>query len=191
LRIVVGISGASGAIYGITILKYLQSCHVETHLVMSRWAHRTIELETDYTPEQVAALAHRCYRTDDMAAAVSSGSFAHSGMVIAPCSMKTLAAIACGYSDNLIARAADVTIKEGRKLVLLPRETPLSAIHLENMLKLARIGVVIMPPMLALYHRPASVEDVVNQSTGRALDLLGIENDLFQRWGNEHSTSNI
>lgn len=184
MRIVVGISGASGAIYGITLLKYLQSAHVETHLIMSRWAHRTIELETEYTLEQVAALAHRCYRADDMAAAVSSGSFAHSGMVIAPCSMKTLAAIACGYSDNLIARAADVTIKEGRKLLLLPRETPLSAIHLENMLKLARLGVIIMPPLPALYHRPASVEAVVNQSAGRALDLLGIENDLFQRWGN-------
>lgn len=187
MRIIVGISGASGAIYGITILKYLQSCQIETHLILSRWAHRTIELETDYTPEQVTALAHRCYRTDDMAAAVSSGSFVHQGMVIAPCSMKTLAAIACGYSDNLIARAADVTIKEGRKLVLLPRETPLSPIHLENMLKLARIGVVIMPPLPALYHHPATVEDVVNQSAGRALDLLGIENNLCRRWGSEHS----
>lgn len=187
MQIVVGISGASGAIYGITILKHLRACHIETHLVMSRWAHRTIELETDYTPEQVAGLAHHCYQADDMAAVVSSGSFAHGGMVIAPCSMKTLAAIACGFSDNLIARAADVTIKEKRKLILLPRETPLSPIHLENMLKLARIGVVIMPPMPALYHRPETAEDVVNQSAGRALELLGIENDLYRRWGNEHS----
>lgn len=185
MRVVVGISGASGAIYGITILKYLREYNIETHLIMSRWAHRTIELETDYTPGQVAALSHCCYRADDMAAAVSSGSFTHSGMVIAPCSMKTLASIACGYSDNLIARAADVTIKEGRRLVLLPRETPLSPIHLENMLKLARIGVVIMPPVPALYHRPGTVEEIVNQSAGRALELLGIKNDLFRRWGNE------
>lgn len=182
MRIVVGISGASGAYYGINILKHLKSCHIETHLIMSRWAHRTIELETDYTPDQVAALAYRCYRADDMAAAVSSGSFAHQGMIVAPCSMKTLAAIACGFSDNLIARAADVTIKEGRKLLLMPRETPLSPIHLENMLKLARMGVVIMPPMPALYHRPETVEDVVNQSAGRALDLLGIKNDLYRPW---------
>lgn len=185
MRIVVGISGASGAIYGITILKYLNLCNIETHLIMSRWAHRTIELETDHTPEQVSALAHRFYRADDMGAAVASGSFAHSGMIVAPCSMKSLAAIACGYSDNLIARAADVTIKEGRRLVLLPRETPLSAIHLENMLKLARTGVVIMPPVPALYHRPGTVEEVINQSAGRALDLLGIENNLFRRWGSE------
>lgn len=182
MRVVVGISGASGALYGITVLKYLKLCHVETHLILSRWARRTIELETDYTPEQVAALADCCYPADDMAAAVSSGSFTHRGMIIAPCSMKTLAAIASGFSDNLIARAADVTIKEGRRLVLLPRETPLSPIHLENMLKLARLGVVIMPPMPALYHRPATVEDVVSQSAGRALDLLGIKNDLFRRW---------
>lgn len=187
MRIVVGITGASGAIYGITILKFLKSCKVETHLVISRWAHRTIELETDYTPEQVASLAHYYYRADDMDASISSGSFVHDGMVIAPCSMKTLAAIACGYSDNLIARAADVTIKEGRKLVLLPRETPLSLIHLENMLKLARTGVAIMPPVPALYHRPKTVEDVINQSAGRALDLLGIENNLFRRWGNGNS----
>lgn len=183
MRIVVGMSGASGAIYGITILKYLKLCGIETHLIMSRWAHRTIELETDYDPEQVAGLAHRCYRPDELEAAVSSGSFAHRGMIIAPCSMKTLASISCGYSDNLIARAADVTIKEGRRLVLMPRETPLNPIHLENMLKLSRIGVIIMPPMPAFYQRPQTIVEVVNQSAGRALDLLGIENDLFSRWG--------
>lgn len=185
MRVVVAISGASGAVYGITILKFLKTAGIETHLVMSRWAHRTIELETDYTPQQVAGLADYCYPADDLAAAVSSGSFTHQGMVIAPCSMKTLAAIACGFSDNLIARAADVTIKEGRRLVLLPRETPLSPIHLENMLKLARLGVAIMPPLPALYHRPATLDDVVRQSAGRALDLLGIENNLFRRWGGE------
>ncbi|MCL6634697.1 MAG: UbiX family flavin prenyltransferase [Peptococcaceae bacterium] len=189
LRVVVGISGASGAVYGITILEQLKKYGVETHLIISRWARRTIELETDYTPGQVASLACRCYEADDLAAAVSSGSFAHSGMVVAPCSMKTLASIACGYSDNLIARAADVTLKEGRRLVLLPRETPLSPIHLENMLKLARLGVVIMPPVPAFYHRPQTVADVVRQSAGRALDLLGVENDLFRRWGEGRQTT--
>lgn len=186
MRVIVGITGASGAIYGITILEYLKSRGVETHLVMSRWADRTIELETDYTPAQVAALAHRRYQADDMAAALSSGSFKHNGMVIAPCSMKTLAAIACGYSDNLIARAADVTIKEGRKLVLLTRETPLSPVHLENMLKLSRIGVAVMPPVPAFYSRPATIKELVSHSAGRVLDLLGIENDLFRRWGKEY-----
>lgn len=182
MRIVVGITGASGAIYGITILEYLKSLQIETHLIISRWARHTIELETDYTVEQVVALAGYHYRADDMAAAVSSGSFIHGGMVVAPCSMKTLAAIACGYSDNLIARAADVAIKERRNLVLLPRETPLSPIHIENMLSLARIGVTIMPPIPALYHRPETLKDIVNQSAGRVLDLLGIENDFFRRW---------
>jgi len=185
LRVIVGITGASGAVYGITILEYLKAHRVEAHLVVSRWANRTIELETDYTPQQVAALAHRVYQADDMAAAVSSGSFKHNGMVIAPCSMKTLAAIACGFSDNLIARAADVTIKEGRKLILLTRETPLSPVHLENMLKLARIGVTIMPPAPAFYNRPATLGEVVKHSAGRVLDLLGVENDLLQRWGEE------
>ncbi len=185
MRVIVGITGASGAVYGITILEYLKAHRVEAHLVMSRWANRTIELETDYAPQQVAALAHRCYQAEDMAAAVSSGSFKHDGMVIAPCSMKTLAAIACGYSDNLIARAADVTIKEGRKLILLTRETPLSPVHLENMLKLARIGVTIMPPVPAFYNRPATLGEVVKHSAGRVLDLLGVENDLLRRWGEE------
>jgi len=185
LRVVVGISGASGAIYGITILKYLRLCQIEGHLILSRWARSTIDIETEYTPEQVMALAYCYYQEDDMTAAVSSGSFNHQGMIIAPCSMKTLAAIASGYSDNLITRAADVTIKENRKLVLLPRETPLSPIHLENMLKLARIGVVIMPPMPAHYNCPETVQEIVNHSVGRALEQLGIENKLFKRWGSK------
>lgn len=184
MRILVGITGASGAAYGITVLKFLKKYDVETHLVISDWACRTIQLETDCTPQQVASMAYRCYEAADMAAEISSGSFSHQGMVIAPCSMKTLAAIASGYSDNLIARAADVTIKEGRKLVLLPRETPLNAIHLENMLKLAKTGVVIMPPVPAFYNRPGTVDDLVKQTAGRVLDLLGIENNLFPRWEN-------
>ena len=182
MKIVVGITGASGAAYGIAVLKHLKSCGIESHLVMSPWAHRTIVLETDLDPARVVKLASCNYPAEDMAAPLASGSFSHNGMIIAPCSMKTLAAIACGYSGNLIARAADVTIKEGRRLVLLTRETPLSPIHLENMLKLARCGVVIMPPVPALYHGPATVEEVVNQTAGRALALLGIQNDLYPRW---------
>ena len=185
MRVVVGISGASGAVYGITVLKYLKQCQIEGHLILSRWARRTIEVETDYTVEQVMELAHCCYPEDDMAAVVASGSFNHQGMIIAPCSMKTLAAIASGYSDNLISRAADVAIKERRRLVLLPREAPLSPIHLENMLKLSRIGVVLMPPMPAFYHRPETVQEIVNHSAGRALELIGVENVLFQRWGSK------
>ncbi len=185
MRVVVGITGASGAVYGITVLKQLKLHGVETHLVMSDWAGRTIELETDYTPRQAAALAHRTYESGDLAGAIASGSFKHDGMVIAPCSMKTLAAIACGFADNLIARAADVTIKEGRKLVLLARETPLSPVHLENMLKLARIGVTIMPPMPAFYTRPATLGEIVEHTAGRVLDLLGVENQLLRRWGEE------
>lgn len=185
MRVVVGISGASGAIYGITILKYLKMYNVEAHLILSRWARHTIKVETDYTPEQVMEFAHSCYEEDDMAAAVSSGSFNHAGMIIAPCSMKTLAAIASGYSVNLIARAADVTIKENHKLVLVTRETPLSPIHLENMLKLARIGVTIMPPVPAHYNRPETVQEIVDNFAGRALKQLGIENKLFRSWGCE------
>ena len=182
MKIVVGITGASGAAYGIAVLKQLKSCGVESHLVMSPWAQRTIALETDLDPDRVEKLASYSYPAEDMAAPLASGSFPHNGMIIAPCSMKTLAAIACGYSDNLIARAADVTIKEGRRLVLLTRETPLSPIHLENMLKLARCGVVIMPPVPALYNRLATVEEVVNQTAGRALALLGIQNEFYPRW---------
>ncbi|WP_348981109.1 UbiX family flavin prenyltransferase [Pelotomaculum sp. FP] len=167
----------SGAIYGITILKYLNLCQIEGRLILSRWSRHTIITETDYTPEQVMDFAHCCYEEDDMAAAVSSGSFKHH--------VKTLAAVASGYSDKLIARAADVTIKENRKLVLMPRETPLSPIHLENMLKLARIGVVIMPPLPAHYNRPETIQKIVNHSAGRALEQLGIENKLFHSWGSE------
>lgn len=182
MRIVVAITGATGAVYGITMLRELARTGVETHLVISNWARRTIELETDYKVNTIDTLASCVYESDNLAAPISSGSFQHQGMVIAPCSMKTLAAIATGYTDNLISRAADVTLKEKRRLILLPRETPLHEIHLENMLKLARAGAVIMPPVPAFYHRPATITDLVLQTIGRVLDLLHIENSLTHRW---------
>ena len=158
-RLVVGISGATGAIYGIRLLEHLRARgDVETHLVVSRWAEETIRLETEYTLEQVRGLADVSYGADDVAAAISSGSFRTAGMVVLPCSMKTVSAIANGYGHDLLTRAADVTLKERRPLVLSPRETPLSAIHLENMLKLSRMGVQIVPPMPSFYHRPKEIE---------------------------------
>lgn len=182
MRIVVALTGATGAIYGITLLHQLNKLGVETHLIMSRWARQTIELETNYSPNQVAELASHLHDEDNLAAAVASGSFKHQGMIIVPCSMKTLAGLAHGYAENLIIRAADVTLKEGRPLILVPRETPLNTIHLENMLKLARAGAVILPPMPAFYHHPSTIQDIVNQTVGRILDRLGLENDLVQRW---------
>ena len=183
MRIVLAISGASGAVYGLTALRTLHRLKVETHLILSTWAQKTLEMETACSLEQAVALADYCYPYDDLSAPVASGSFIHQGMIVAPCSMKTLAAVACGYTDNLITRAADVTLKERRPLVLMPRETPLNAIHLENMLRLARLGVIIAPPVPSFYQRPHSVQDLVDQTVGRLLDLLGIENDLVRRWG--------
>lgn len=185
MRIVVGISGASGAIYGIRLLEVLKKAEVETHIVISDWGKKTIAIETDYTVERVIAMAAKCYDAKNMGAAISSGSFKHGGMVIAPCSMKTLAGIAHGYDDNLITRAAGVTLKEQRKLVLLPRETPLTAIHLENLLKLSRLGVVTMPPVPALYNRPKTLDEVISHTVARVLDHFGIEIHLTKRWGEE------
>ncbi|GAB6179826.1 UbiX family flavin prenyltransferase [Desulfotomaculum defluvii] len=183
MRIVVGITGATGAIYGIQMLELLRTLGVETHLIISNWGRRTIELETKQSIEKIATLATCIYEEHDQAAAVSSGSFIHQGMVIVPCSMKTLSSVANGYADNLISRAADVTIKESRRLILVTRETPLSPIHLENMLKLARLGVTIMPPSPAFYHKPQTIEDIVQHTTARILDHLGIEHNLIHRWG--------
>jgi flavin prenyltransferase len=182
-RIVVGMTGATGAVLGIELLRRLQRCaDVETHLVLSRWARATIHLETELSASDVEGLADVRYSWDDQAAAISSGSFRAQGMVIAPCSMKTLAAIRMGYADGLIARAADVTLKERRRLVLVPRETPLSQIHLENMLELARVGAAIVPPMPAFYNHPASVGDIVDHIVTRILDQFGIESPGAQRW---------
>ena len=181
-RLIVAITGASGSVYGVRLLEMLQGSGVETHLVMSRWGARTLVHETSYTPEQVNALASVVHPLTDQGASISSGSFVTMGMVIAPCSVRTLAAIAHGLGDNLIHRAADVILKERRKLVLAVREAPLSEIHLENMLKLARMGVVIAPPMPALYAKPTSIGEMVNYTCVRLLDQLGIHVDA-SRWG--------
>lgn len=180
-RLIVAITGASGTVYGVRLLEMLQGTGIETHLVMSRWAARTLVHESSYTPEQVQALATVVHPLTDQGAAISSGSFLTMGMVVAPCSMRTLAAIAHGLGDNLIHRAADVVLKERRKLVLAVREAPLSEIHLENMLKLSRMGVVISPPVPALYARPQSIDEMVNYSVARLLDQLGIHLDV-SRW---------
>ena len=184
-RFIVGISGATGAIYGIRLLEILRGVEgVETHLVLSPAARRTIDLETDLTVAQVEALADRVYRPGDIAAAISSGSFRSAGMVVAPCAMKTASGIATSYSDNLLLRAADVTLKDRRRLVLLVRETPLHLGHLRLLVQLAEMGAVVMPPVPAFYHRPASLEEVIDQTVNRVLDLLDIEldRDLFRRW---------
>ena len=184
-RIIVGISGASGVIYGIRLLEVLRGVDgAETHLVLSPAARRTITLETDHTPEHVEALADRVYRSADIAAAISSGSFRAAGMIVAPCAIKTLSGIATSYSDNLLLRAADVTLKERRRLVLVVRETPLHLGHLRLLVQVAELGAVVMPPVPAFYHRPATLEEVIDQTVNRALDLLDVEmdQDLFPRW---------
>lgn len=183
MRLTVALTGASGAIFGIKILEQARLNNVETHLIVSKWAQATIEHETDYSVKEVKELASYCYEEDNLAAAVSSGSFQSGGMIIAPCSMKTLSAVAAGYSGSLITRAAEVTLKENRRLLLMVRETPLNAIHLENMLKLARIGVTIMPPVPAFYTNPRSLEEVVAHSAGRALEQFGIKVKDLKRWG--------
>ncbi len=185
MRLVVGISGASGALYGVRLLEELSRLGAETHLVVSRWGRETIERETGRRVEAVRALASVCHAEDDLAAPIASGSYRTDGMIVAPCSMKTLSAIANGYGDNLITRAADVAIKEGRRLVLMVRETPLSAIHLENMLKLARLGVVIFPPVPAFYADCRTVDELVLQSVGRVLDGFGLPVPGFHRWTEE------
>jgi len=181
-RIIVGITGATGTIFGVRLLEMLQDTNVETHLILSRWAARTLVHETSYTVEQVQALATHVHPVTDQGAPISSGSFVTDGMIIVPCTVRTLAAIAHGLSDNLIHRAADVILKERRRLVLAVREAPLSEIHLENMLKLARMGVVIAPPMPAFYGRPRSLDDLVNYTVARLLDQLGVHLDVGNRW---------
>lgn len=182
MRIIVAISGASGTIYGIRILEELHKKGIETHLIVSRWGRATLEAETSYGITEVMALASHSYDEEEQGAVISSGTFKTDGMIIAPCSMKTLSGIANGYSDNLLTRAADVCIKEGRRLVLLTRETPLSAIHLENMLKLARLGVTIMPPVPAFYAKPGSLDDMVRHTVGRVLAQFGIDIEGFKCW---------
>jgi 4-hydroxy-3-polyprenylbenzoate decarboxylase len=181
-RLIVGITGATGSIYGVRLLQVLQGTGVETHLVISRWGARTLLHETSYRLGEVRRLATRAYAENDQGAALSSGSFVTMGMVVAPCSMKTLSAIANGQGENLIPRAADVVLKERRRLVLMVRESPFHDMHLENMLKLSRMGVVISPPVPAFYDHPRSIDDVVNHTVSRVLDLFGIHLDVAERW---------
>lgn len=181
-RLIVGITGATGAIFGVRLLEALKDCEVESHLVISRWAQRTIEHETPYTVKQVCALASVNYNPADMAAEISSGSFITEGMVVIPCSIRTLACIAHGVGEHLVHRAADVVLKERRRLVLVARESPLSEVHLDNMLKLARMGVSIVPPMPAFYNHPQSVDDIVNHIVARVLDQFGIDTPFVKRW---------
>lgn len=182
-RMVVGMSGASGAEIGVELLKAMRDFpEWETHLVISQGARRTIELETSYTVTEIEALATRTYALDDVAASISSGSFKTEGMVVVPCSMKTVSGIASGFSHNLLLRAADVIIKERRKLVLVARETPLSAIHLRNMLTLAEMGSVILPPVLTCYNKPETVQDMVRHIVGKVTDIFGLEMKGFKSW---------
>src|SRR2546422_4727343 len=182
MRIIVGITGATGTIFGVRALQVLKDSGVETHLVISKWGMRTLLHETAYTIDYVKSLAACVYGDSDQGAAISSGSFVTDGMMVAPCSMRTLAAIAQGQGDNLIHRAADVVLKERRKLLLMVREAPLNDIHLENMLKLSRMGVVILPPVPAFYHHPQTIDDLVNHIVMRILDQFEIHLDVANRW---------
>jgi len=183
LKILIGITGATGAIFGIRLLEVLSGIKaIETHLIVSLSGEQTIGFETAYKMDAIRAMASRWYRVDDIGACVASGSFRHDGMIIAPCSMKTLAALAHSYADNLLTRAADVTLKERRKLLLLVRETPLHLVHLKNMVTVTEMGGIIMPPVPAFYHGPESIRDIIDHTIGKALDLFDIEHDLFKRW---------
>jgi len=190
-RLIVGITGATGSVFGVRLLQVLKDAGIETHLVVSKWGARTLLHETDYTLDQVQSLASFSYSPNDQGAALSSGSFVTQGMIVAPCSMRTLAAIANGQGEHLIHRAADVILKERRKLVLAVRETPLHEIHLENMLKLSRMGVVILPPVPAFYNRPRSIEQMVDHTVMRMLDQCGIHLDIAPRWDGELSAGNV
>jgi len=184
-RLIVGITGATGVIFGIRLLEALRESDVETHLVLSKWAIQTIEHETPYTAKQVRALADVDHVEGNMGASISSGSFMTEGMVIAPCTMRSLAAIAHGTGDHLVHRAADVILKERRRLVLVAREMPLSDIHLENMLKLSRMGATIMSPMPAFYNHPETLDDMVDHVVARILDQFGIPAEFARRWEGE------
>ncbi|HJY15791.1 MAG TPA: UbiX family flavin prenyltransferase [Nitrososphaeraceae archaeon] len=181
-KIVIGFSGASGIIYGIRLLEILHSINIQTYLIISEWAKKNIEIETDNRLEYVKSLSSVNYDNFKLDASVSSGSFLHDGMVIVPCSMKSLSSIANGYDDTLISRAASVTLKESRKLILVPRETPLSRIHLENMIKLQDAGAIILPAMPGFYHKPSTISEIVDHLVGKILDQLKIKHDLFTRW---------
>jgi 4-hydroxy-3-polyprenylbenzoate decarboxylase len=182
-RLIIGISGASGVIYGVRLLQALRELPIESHLVMTRTAEVTLAHETDFKVKDVKALADVVHNPTDLAASISSGSFRTLGMVVAPCSMRSLGEIATGISTSLLSRAADVVLKERRKLVLMVRETPLHAVHLRNMVTVAELGAIVAPAMPAFYSRPATVDDIVNHSVGRVLDLFDLDAGMVKRWG--------
>lgn len=184
-RMIIGITGASGAIYGVRMLEVLSGLGVETHVAVTAPAAKTLSIETKYTLSHVESFASYTYDVADVGAPIASGSYPVDGMIIAPCSVKTLSAIANSYADNLLSRAADVTLKERRRLVLLVRETPLHEGHIELMAKVTRMGGIIMPPIPAFYHLPKTIDDLINHTVGKALDLFGIDARLFKRWGVE------
>jgi flavin prenyltransferase len=188
-RLIVGMTGSTGAVFGIRLLEALKHSEVESHLIISKWAQRTIEHETRHTIEQVRALATVVHSQGDMGASISSGSFITDGMVVIPCSVRTLGGIANGYGEHLVHRAADVILKERRRLVLVVRETPLSEVHLENMLKLARMGVVMLPPMPAFYNHPKTIDDVIDHIVFRVLDQFGIQVPFAKRWDGHMQTA--
>jgi 4-hydroxy-3-polyprenylbenzoate decarboxylase len=185
--LIVALTGGSGVIYGVRLIESLQSLNLETHLVISEWGEKTIKIETDLDVTYLKNLASHYYDNTNMAAPISSGSFKTRGMVIIPCSMKTLASIANGFDDNLISRAASVCIKENRKLVIVPRETPLSKIHLQNMVKLSELGVTILPAMPGFYYHPITIDDLLNHIVGKVLDQFNIDNNMFKRWGSKNT----
>lgn len=189
MRLIVAVTGASGAIYAKRLLEVLQAKNIETHLTVSRAAEKVVAHELETGKSELEKLATCAYSVDDLGAPILSGSFKTDGMIIIPCSMKTLAGISHGYSDNLVLRAADVALKEKRKLVLVVRETPLSTIHLRNMLDLAKQGVIILPAMPAYYHKPKTIDALADYIVGKALDVLEIEHDLFRRWTGAEDTS--
>ena len=184
--LIVAITGGSGVIYGVKLIESLKSLNLETHLIISEWGEKTIKIETNIDIDGIKKLATQYYDNKNMAAPVSSGSFKTKGMVIIPCSMKTLASIANGLDDSLISRAASVCIKEGRKLVVVPRETPLSKIHLENMVKLSELGTTILPAMPGFYFHPNTIDDLLSHIVGKVLDQFDIDNNMFKRWGSKN-----
>jgi 4-hydroxy-3-polyprenylbenzoate decarboxylase len=183
MKLVVGITGSTGVIYGVRLLEALKEKNIQTHLIFTEWAKKCLAMETDYTVDEVKSLATTISDESNMAASISSGTHKMDGMIVIPCTMKTLSSIAVGYDETLVARAAGVTLKESRKLVLVTRETPLTAINLENMLKLARLGVVILPPVPGFYTKPKTIDEIVNHTVGKCLDQFNIEHDLYKRWG--------
>lgn len=186
MRLIVGLSGASGIIYGIRMLEVSGDLDIETDLVMTGMAEKMVEIETGRTIEEVRNLATRCHDNKDFTSVLASGGYRTNGMVVLPCSMKTMAGIACGFADNLLLRAADCTIKERRPLLLVPRETPLNMIHLRNMLTLAEAGVTILPAAPGFYHRPEKIEDLVDHIVGKTMDIFGVDHHLYSRWRQDY-----